>query len=63
MLQAHILSMDMLRQVDEAARSAQAYSQPRTDFVFRMAGDARQEDFLKYYRSRVSVLAVMRLPA
>jgi capsular polysaccharide transport system permease protein len=55
MLQAHILSMDMLRQVDEALDLRAAYSQPRTDFMFGMAGDARQEDFLKYYRSRVSV--------
>lgn len=55
MLQAHIRSIDMLRQVDEALGLRAAYSSPRMDFVFRMARDASQEDFLEYYRKRVSV--------
>lgn len=56
MLQAHILSNDMLRQVDEKLNLQQAYSSPKIDFIFRMSANASQEDFLEYYRSRVEVL-------
>ena len=56
MLQAHILSIDMLRQVDEKLNLRQAYSSPTIDFIFRMARDAPQEDFLDYYRRRIEVL-------
>ena len=55
MLQAHILSMDMLRQLDEKLDLRQAYSSPRLDFVFRLDSNATQEEFLDYYRSRVEV--------
>jgi capsular polysaccharide transport system permease protein len=55
MLQAHILSMDMLRQVDEKLDLRRAYSSPRLDFIFRLDEDATQEQFLDYYRKRVEV--------
>lgn len=56
MLRAHILSMDMLRQLDERLRLREAFAAPRMDFVFRMARDATQEAFLAYYRNRVEVV-------
>jgi capsular polysaccharide transport system permease protein len=56
MLQAHILSMDMLRQVNEELDLRNAYSSPGLDFIFRMADAATQEEFLAYYRSRIEVL-------
>src|SRR5690606_25036187 len=56
MLQSHILSIDMLRQVDDKLNLRQAYSSPKIDFIFRMARDAPQEDFLDYYRRRIEVL-------
>jgi capsular polysaccharide transport system permease protein len=55
MLQAHILSMDMLRQVDEKLDLRRAYSSPRLDFIFRLDEGATQEQFLDYYRKRVEV--------
>lgn len=55
MLSAHILSMDMLRQVDEALDLRKEYSSPTLDFVFAMDEDASQEEFLGYYRKRVEV--------
>ena len=55
MLQAHILSNDMLRQIDAKLDLRQAYSSPKLDFIFRLAADATQDQFLDYYRSRVVV--------
>jgi capsular polysaccharide transport system permease protein len=55
MLEAHILSMDMLRQVDKKLDLRQAYSEPPLDWIFRLDEDASQEEFLKYYRERVNV--------
>jgi capsular polysaccharide transport system permease protein len=55
MLQAHILSIDMMRQVDEELDLRRAYSSPEIDFVFRLPEDASQEEFLEHYRSRVEV--------
>lgn len=56
LLEAHILSMDMLRQVDEKLDLRSAYSSPRLDFIFAMPDDATLEEFLAYYRSRTEVL-------
>lgn len=56
MLQAHILSYDMLTQVDEALELRSAYSSPAVDFVFRLGKNATREDFLDYFRKRVDVL-------
>jgi capsular polysaccharide transport system permease protein len=55
MLEAHILSIDMLRQIDEKLDLRQAYSRPNLDFVFRLNDDASQEEFLEYYRSRIEI--------
>ena len=55
MLQAHILSIDMLRQIDEALDLRAEYSSPRLDFVFNLPKDATQDEFLKYYRNRISI--------
>jgi len=55
MLQAHIQSVDMLRQLDERLNLREAYSTPKLDFVFRMAADATLEEFLEYYRNRTEV--------
>ena len=55
MLQAHILSNDMLRQIDDKLGLRQAYSSPKLDFIFRLDDDATQEEFLDYYRSRVEI--------
>lgn len=55
MLQAHILSMDMLRRIDEKLDLRRAYSRPKLDFIFRLDEDATQETFLDYYRSRIEV--------
>jgi len=56
MLQAHILSIDMLRQLDEKLGLRRAYGSPKLDFIFRLDGDASQEKFLDYYSSRVEVI-------
>lgn len=55
MLQAHILSIDMLRQLEEKLDLHRTYSSPKLDFIFRLYDDATQEEFLTYYRSRVEV--------
>lgn len=56
MLQAHILSFDMLRQLNEKLNLRQAYSSPKLDFIFRLDDDATQEEFIDYYRSRVEII-------
>lgn len=56
MLEAHILSIDMLRQIDERLALRQAYSKPKMDFIFRLDAHASQEEFLEYYRQRVEVI-------
>lgn len=56
MLQAHILSNDMLKQIDAKLNLRQAYSGPSLDFVFRMQNDATKEEFLKYYRDRIEII-------
>lgn len=55
MLQAHILSIDMLRQIDEQLDLRRAYAGPQLDFIFRLGKGATQEEFLEYYRDRVEV--------
>jgi capsular polysaccharide transport system permease protein len=56
MLQAHILSNDMLRQIDEKLDLRRAYSSPKLDFIFRLDEGATQDEFLDYYRSRVEIV-------
>ena len=55
MLEAHILSMDMMRQLDERLGLRQHFSAPWADFVFRLSPRATQEEMLDYYRRRVEV--------
>lgn len=55
MLEAHILSMDMLRQVDAALDLRKAYSEKGFDFVFAMSENASREEFLEHYRNRVDI--------
>lgn len=55
MLEAHILSTDMLMQVDDKLDLRQAYSAPMLDWVFGLSSRASQEEFLEYYRSHVEV--------
>lgn len=56
MLQAHILSFDVLRQLNDTLSLREAYSSPNLDFVFRLTENATQEEFLAYYRDRVEVI-------
>ena len=55
MLQAHILSMDMLLQLDEKLDLRAAYSRPVIDVLYSLSRSATLEEFLEYYRNRVDV--------
>lgn len=55
MLQAHILSIDMLKKVHEKLDLRREYASPRLDFIFRLGQNASQEEFLRYYRNRIDV--------
>ncbi len=56
MLEAHVLSMDMLRALDERLALREAYSAPRFDFIFRLSRDATREQFLEHYRRRTHLV-------
>jgi len=56
MLEAYILSMDILRKLDQKLGLREAFSAPGVDFIFRLSSGATQEQFLDYYRSRVEVV-------
>ena len=47
MLQAHILSMDMLQMLDEKLVLRNAYSAPKFDFIFSLSETATQEECLE----------------
>lgn len=53
LLQTHILSMDMLQQVDKQLGLRQAWSAPPRDWLLRLSADASRDDFLAYWRERV----------
>lgn len=55
MLQAHILSIDMLQQIQQTLDLRNAYASPKMDFIFRLRRNATQEELLKYYRNRMEV--------
>lgn len=55
MLQAHILSMDMLAQLDQKLDLRNSYSEPGFDFVFSLSADAKREEFLDFYREHTEV--------
>ena len=56
MLEAHVLSLDMLVQLDERIDLRTQYSAPWSDPFFRLSGNASQEKFLSYYRDRTEVV-------
>jgi capsular polysaccharide transport system permease protein len=56
MLETHVLSMDMLKQLEQALDLKESYSAPRLDLLFRLSPDATREQYLDYYRRRVEVL-------
>ena len=56
MLEAYILSMDILRKLDQELGLRKAFNSPRADFIFRLGSGATQERFLDYYRSRVEIV-------
>ena len=47
MLQAHILSMDMLQMLDEKLDLRNAYSAPKFDFIFSLSETATQAKLLR----------------
>jgi capsular polysaccharide transport system permease protein len=56
MLEAHILSIDMLQQLNDKLDLRRAFSSPKLDFFFRLDDEATLEEFLKFYRSRMEVI-------
>jgi len=56
MLEAYILSMDILQVLDRKLGLRKAFNAPWADFIFRLGSGAAQEQFLDYYRSRVEVV-------
>lgn len=56
MLEAHILSTDMLEQLEQRLKLRERFSAPRTDLVYRLSRAASREKFREYYRDRVEVL-------
>jgi capsular polysaccharide transport system permease protein len=55
MLQAHILSGDMLDALEKTLHLREAFSAPRADIFYRLGHNASREKFLDYYRERVEV--------
>lgn len=51
----YIQSLDMALYLDEQLKLAQYYQSDRHDVFSRLAVDATQEDYLKYYRSHIGV--------
>lgn len=51
----YILSPDLLGRLDAVLGVRAAWSNQDIDFVWRLAGDASEEDFLEYYRDMVAV--------
>lgn len=56
MLEAYILSTDMLQQLDDKLQLRERFSAPRTDLVYRLSPGASREKFLGYFRDRVEVV-------
>ncbi|MEO3990172.1 capsule biosynthesis protein [Pseudocitrobacter cyperus] len=54
-LKEYINSPDMLMALDKRLNFHQAFSQSGWDVFFHLAGDATTEEFLDYYRSRISI--------
>lgn len=56
MLEAHILSNDMLAALDHKLNVREAFGAPRADIIYRLSHNASREEFLDYYRQRVEVV-------
>ncbi|UGS42194.1 capsule biosynthesis protein [Pseudocitrobacter corydidari] len=54
-LKEYINSPDMLMALDKRLNFHQAFSQSGWDFFFHLPDDATTEEFLDYYRSRISI--------
>jgi capsular polysaccharide transport system permease protein len=55
LLEAHILSNDMLDALERKLHLRAAFSAPQLDIIYRLARHASSEEFLDYYRRRVEV--------
>lgn len=55
-LRQYIHSLDLLNRLNAKLNIREHYQAENRDFLFRLYGNASQEDFLDYYRSRVEVL-------
>ncbi len=55
LLQAYVQSLALLQTLEPRFKLREHYSSPPRDFVFRLGGNASQEDFLEHYRNRVTV--------
>lgn len=53
LLQAHILSTDMLQTVDRQLGLRKAWSAPQADVLLRLPAEATADEFLEYWRERV----------
>ncbi len=54
-LQQFVHSLGLLNKLEERLKLRAHFSAARADLPFKLAGDASQEDFTAYYRSRVEV--------
>lgn len=54
-LKSYILSLDMLKALDEKIGIRKLYESQKLDFLFALYNDDDQEKFLKYYKERVKV--------
>jgi capsular polysaccharide transport system permease protein len=55
LLEAHILSSDMLDVLEQKLKLREAFSTPRADVIYRLGHNASREEFLDYYRQRVEI--------
>lgn len=54
-IESYIHSMDMLQKLDQRLNLREHYSSPRRDLFYRLSSTAGREDFLAYFRERVSL--------
>ncbi len=55
LIREYIRSPDLLRILDQKLKLREAWSKPSIDPIWRLAEDASEEDFLKYYRDMVAI--------
>lgn len=55
LVKAYILSNDMLSYLDETINLRAHYTQSQADLFSRLSEDAKQEEFLEYYQSRLKI--------